>query len=127
MGKIPMKRRLLILISFFVLSSSIGFAQKVSLNYSRTNLRTVLERVTEQTDYTLAFSKEVVNLSDEVTIYDGNFGGDALADILAANDLAFVNENGKWTLEEGDFMLQAGDQTADIQCTETKIWETPNR
>jgi TonB-linked SusC/RagA family outer membrane protein len=68
MGKIPMKRRLLILMSLFVLGSSIGFAQKVTLNYNRTNLRTVLERVTEQTDYTLAFSKEVVNLSDEVTI-----------------------------------------------------------
>src|SRR5690554_5416835 len=68
MGKIPMKRRLLILMSLFVLGSSIGFAQKVTLNYNRTNLRTVLERVTEQTDYTLAFSKEVVDLNDEVTI-----------------------------------------------------------
>ena len=46
---------------------------------------------------------------------------------LAADDLAFVNEHGKWTLEEGDFMLQAGDQTADIRCAVTKIWETPNR
>ena len=68
MGKIPMKRRLLILMSLFVLGSSIGFAQKVTLNYNRTNLRTVLERVTEQTDYTLAFIKEVVDLNDEVTI-----------------------------------------------------------
>jgi beta-glucosidase len=46
---------------------------------------------------------------------------------LAGDDLAFVNENGKWTLEEGEFMLQAGDQTAGIHCTATKTWETPNK
>lgn len=68
MGKIPMKRRWMILMSFFVLSTVIGMAQKVNLNFSQTNLRTVLESITQQTDYTLAFSKEVVDLSDAVTI-----------------------------------------------------------
>ncbi|MFA7494537.1 MAG: hypothetical protein WCZ43_13635, partial [Proteiniphilum sp.] len=43
-------------------------AQKVNLNFSQTNLRTVLEGITQQTNYTLAFSKEVVDLSDAVTI-----------------------------------------------------------
>jgi len=46
---------------------------------------------------------------------------------LAGSDLAFVNAQGKWTLEEGDFMLQAGDQTVGIHCTATKIWEKPNK
>jgi beta-glucosidase len=46
---------------------------------------------------------------------------------LAGQDLAFVNEKGQWTLEEGEFMLQAGNQTTDIRCTETKIWDTPNK
>lgn len=46
---------------------------------------------------------------------------------LKGEGLAFVNEKGKWTLEEGAFMLQAGDQAVDIHCTTTKIWETPNR
>ncbi len=46
---------------------------------------------------------------------------------LTADDLAFVNEHGKWTLEEGEFKLQAGDQIAMINCTKTKIWDTPNR
>jgi beta-glucosidase len=46
---------------------------------------------------------------------------------LEGSDLAFVNELGKWTLEEGDFMLQAGDQIADIRSNETRIWDTPNR
>lgn len=46
---------------------------------------------------------------------------------LAANDLAFVNELGKWTLEAGDFRLQAGNLTDNIKCTATKTWDTPNR
>lgn len=46
---------------------------------------------------------------------------------LAADDLAFVNEKGQWTLEEGEFKLQAGDQIAMIRCAETRIWDTPNR
>ena len=46
---------------------------------------------------------------------------------INADDLAFVNADGKWTLEEGEFMIQVGDQTVMTRCTETKIWETPNR
>lgn len=46
---------------------------------------------------------------------------------IKGEDLAFVNEKGKWTLEEGEFMLQLGDQTANIICTQTKVWETPNK
>ncbi|MDD4009180.1 MAG: hypothetical protein PHQ67_05135, partial [Fermentimonas sp.] len=68
MGKIPMKRRLMMLLSFFVLGTAMLFAQKVNLNYSKATLRTVLESITEQIGHTLAFSKEAVDLSDEVTI-----------------------------------------------------------
>ena len=46
---------------------------------------------------------------------------------LAANDLAFVNDRGKWTLEAGDFRLQAGNLTDNIKCMATKTWDTPNR
>lgn len=46
---------------------------------------------------------------------------------LAADDLAFVNEKGKWTLEAGEFKLQAGDQIAMVNCTKTHIWNTPNK
>lgn len=46
---------------------------------------------------------------------------------MKGNELAFVNEQGHWVLEEGEFMLQAGNQTAGIRCTATKIWETPNK
>lgn len=46
---------------------------------------------------------------------------------LPADNLAFVNENGKWTLESGDFMLQIGNLTARINCRTTKNWEKSNR
>lgn len=46
---------------------------------------------------------------------------------LSADALAFVNENGKWRLEAGDFRLQIGNQTETIRCTQTHVWETPNK
>ncbi len=68
MGRIPTKRGLATLVTFFVLSITLCSAQKVNLNFSQKSLRTVLESITEQTNYTLAFSKEAVDLSDIVTI-----------------------------------------------------------
>lgn len=46
---------------------------------------------------------------------------------VKGSDLAFVGYDGKWILEEGDFLIQAGDQTVNIVCNETKKWETPNK
>ena len=46
---------------------------------------------------------------------------------LKADDLAFVDWNGKWRLEEGDFKLMIADQSADIHCTDTYLWPTANR
>ena len=45
---------------------------------------------------------------------------------IPASDLAFVGEDGKWILEEGDFILKAGQLTQQVTCTSTKKWETPN-
>ena len=46
---------------------------------------------------------------------------------VKASDLAFVGYDGHWVLEQGDFRIQAGDQTLNIACTATKRWETANR
>ena len=46
---------------------------------------------------------------------------------LKGSDLAFVNYYGQWTLEKGDFKVKCGDQWIDLQCTQTKGWDTPNR
>ena len=45
---------------------------------------------------------------------------------LPAKSLAFVGADGRWTLEEGDFILKIGNQTVPIFCERTKTWDTPN-
>ena len=45
---------------------------------------------------------------------------------MPASKLAFVGADGKWTLEEGDFILKVGNQTVGTACTQTKVWEEPN-
>ena len=35
---------------------------------------------------------------------------------IKGSDLAFVNTQGEWTLEPGEFRMQAGDQTLMITC-----------
>ena len=46
---------------------------------------------------------------------------------LKGSDLAFVGYDGKWRLEKGDFKLKCGNQWTDIQRSETKVWDTPNK
>lgn len=46
---------------------------------------------------------------------------------VKAEDLAFVDLDGKWRLEEGRFKVQVGDQVLTVYCDETKAWNTSNR
>ncbi|MDE6424115.1 MAG: fibronectin type III-like domain-contianing protein, partial [Muribaculaceae bacterium] len=45
---------------------------------------------------------------------------------IPASDLAFVNIDNRWTLEEGEFEFTVGSQTVRSKCTQTKVWDTPN-
>ena len=45
---------------------------------------------------------------------------------VPATKLAFVNDDGKWTIEEGDFNFKVGRLQQTARCTSTKIWDTPN-
>ncbi len=45
---------------------------------------------------------------------------------LPAKDLAFVDDDGKWRLEEGDFMLRVADLSQQVTCTATQVWDEPN-
>ena len=45
---------------------------------------------------------------------------------LPAKSLAFVGADGRWTLEEGDFVLKVGNKTVGTACTQTKVWDEPN-
>lgn len=46
---------------------------------------------------------------------------------MKGSDLAFVGYDGKWRLEKGDFKIKCGDRLLDIRCSETKVWDTPNK
>ncbi|MBP3589131.1 MAG: fibronectin type III-like domain-contianing protein, partial [Muribaculaceae bacterium] len=46
---------------------------------------------------------------------------------IPASDLAYVGADGRWLLEKGDFKIQVGDKVTDVTCTETYLWDTPNR
>jgi beta-glucosidase len=45
---------------------------------------------------------------------------------LPAKSLAFVGADGRWALEEGDFLLKVGTLSVPAACTQTKVWDTPN-
>ena len=45
---------------------------------------------------------------------------------LSAKDLAFADYYGKWTLEEGDFIISVGNLKQTVRCTETIVWDEPN-
>ena len=42
---------------------------------------------------------------------------------LPARSLAFVGADGRWTLEEGDFILKVGNQTVPTACSQTSFFE----
>jgi beta-glucosidase len=46
--------------------------------------------------------------------------------LLPAKSMAFVCADGRWTLEEGDFMLKVGRLTQTVTCKATKVWEEAN-
>jgi beta-glucosidase len=45
---------------------------------------------------------------------------------LPANQLAFVDADCHWRLEEGDFILRVGRLSQTVTCTKTKVWPSPN-
>ena len=42
---------------------------------------------------------------------------------LPASDLAFVGYDGRWRLEEGDFLLTVGSLSTQVTCDQTFVWE----
>ena len=45
---------------------------------------------------------------------------------LPAKSMAFVGADGRWTLEEGEFLLRVGSLQQSINCSQTKVWEEAN-
>jgi len=45
---------------------------------------------------------------------------------IKASDLAFVGLDNHWRLEAGEFRMTCGNQSLNINCTATKVWDTQN-
>lgn len=45
---------------------------------------------------------------------------------LPVRDLAFIGQDGQWTLESGEFRLSCGGQSLMLTCTDTHVWEERN-
>ena len=100
--------------------------------YKYSNLK--VDKAQFTADDELTFTVDVTNTGsvagkESVLLYSSLNPGETktVTMKLKGSDLAFVNYYGKWTLEKGDFKVKCGDQWIDLQCTQTKVWETPNR
>ncbi len=51
---------------------------------------------------------------------------ETLSFTLPAKDLAFVDADNRWRIEEGDFLIKVGNLAKKIYCKETKVWDSPN-
>jgi type II secretory pathway component HofQ len=79
-----------------MLSLTLSSAQKVSLNFNNQYLKTVLESISQQTGYSLAYSKEVVNLDDVVSIrVNQRELANVLEELLSPRNLGYEIKDGK--------------------------------
>ena len=46
---------------------------------------------------------------------------------VPADELSFVGDDNRWRLEEGDFRISCGGQAVTVHCTQTRVWDNPNR
>lgn len=108
-----MKKRWAVLLALFVLCILPGSAQKVTLNFSQTSLRSVLEDISRQTDYSLAFSKEVVDLNGKVTIKVAAVDlTDVLDRLLTPRNIGYELREGKiYIYDQGKSMAERETRT----------------
>lgn len=99
----------------------------LTVDVKNTGLREGMETVLLfSSDLVASQTPDVVRLRgfDKITLPAG--ATKTVSFSIPASDLAFVDYNGKWTLEKGDFRFQIGTETLKARCTETKVWSTPN-
>ncbi len=123
-------------------------------NYEYSNLRMVSPSAgTFNADDNLVFEVTVKNTGDRagkesVLLYSSDLVASIIPDVkrlrqftkvelqpgeskvvrleVPAYELAFVGSDGKWRLEEGQFRIGCGGESLIIDCTGTKVWNTPN-
>ncbi|MFR9566126.1 MAG: glycoside hydrolase family 3 N-terminal domain-containing protein, partial [Rikenellaceae bacterium] len=45
---------------------------------------------------------------------------------IKASDLAFVGGDGKWRVEEGEFVMRCASENLKINCMQSYVWQSPN-
>lgn len=90
MKRILSKRRITVLLLMLIIGFNLLSAQKVNLNMNQKSLKTILESISKQTGYSLAYSKEVVNLNEKVDIKvtDAELS-EVLAQLLSSRNMSF--------------------------------------
>ena len=107
---------------------TVGNPISISVNVKNTGEVTGKESVLLFTsDLVASISPDVRRLRDFKKIELAPGESKQVVFTINADDLAFVNAKGQWTLEEGDFKFQIGNVADIAKCTETKVWSTPNK
>lgn len=109
--------------SEFSPEDSITLSVKVKNTGRKTGMEPVL---LFSSDLVASQTPDVVRLRgfDKVALSPGE--SKTVTFTIPASGLAFVDYNGKWTLEKGEFRFQIGTETVTSTCTATKVWDTPN-
>ncbi len=99
----------------------------VSVTVTNTGDRDGMEPVIfYSTDLVASISPDVLRVRgfDKVELKAGE--SRRVSFTIPASDLAFVNYQGKWTLERGDFEFTIANQKVKATCTDTVVYPTPN-
>lgn len=96
MKRILFRRRIIVLLSMLIIGFNLLSAQKVNLNAKQESLKSVLENISNQTGYSLAYSKEVVNLNERVNINATDMElSTVLTQLLSSRNMSFEITNNK--------------------------------
>ncbi len=111
-----MKRLLLFTIGVLFLSSSVSmFAQKVTLNLNQVAMEKVFSTITEQTEYTFAYSQPTINPKALVSLNVTN------ADLRSALDQLFAGTNISYEIRDKKIFLTDKKTAAPQQTSTDKI------
>lgn len=99
----------------------------VSVKVSNTGMRDGMEPVILYSrDLVASITPDVLRVRgfEKIALKSGE--STTVSFTIPASDLAFVNYDGKWTIEKGDFEFIINGQVIKANCTETRVWKTPN-
>jgi beta-glucosidase len=103
----------------FVPSDSLTFTLNVRNTGARKGKETILLFASDLVA-SLTPDNRRLRAFDKIELRAGETKTIALS--IKASDLAFVDADGNWTLEAGDFRIQVGNQSLRMTCSETKSW-----